>query len=171
MCCRQHVGAAESVRESDQPGLEIGRWAARWGRAPEDNGFGTVLLFDLREARSDRVEGLLPRDPYPTGVGIALGPGTLQRMKQPVRRIDDFRSGVTLDADPAVRMIRVGSHPGEAAVLDSGNDPALGNAHRAISANSFSCHLVLPVRILPLTPREGASAFLGCTYTYHNYCR
>src|SRR5215471_16468562 len=141
---RQHVGAAEGVGEPDQPDLEIGRRAARRGRPPEDDGLGTVLLFDLQEASGDRVKGLLPRDLYPTGIGIALGAGALHRMEQPVRRIDNFWRGISLDADAAVRVLRVGCYLGEAPVFNHGDDPALRDAHRAISMDFLGSHYRLP---------------------------
>ena len=82
---RQHVRAAEGIGKADQPSLEIGGCAAGRCRTSKDHRLRAILLLDLREARHDGVQSLLPRDPNPPGIGIALRPGALHRIKQPIR--------------------------------------------------------------------------------------
>src|ERR1700730_12162303 len=70
------------------------------------------------QARGDRLERLVPRNLGPSGVRITLGPGSLQRMAEAIRRIDDLRRGVALDANAAVGVLGIGRHLGEAPILD-----------------------------------------------------
>ena len=78
-----------------------------------------MLFGDPPHGRGRQIESLVPADPLPARIGIALRPGTLQGMKQPVGAVDEFRRGTSLGTQRLTgRMRRIGLQRDEAALLD-----------------------------------------------------
>ena len=131
------VGAAQAL-DPDEPILHRG---AGGGRDAERHGLGARFLGEPREPVGNRVERLVPPDPLPAGVGIALGARALQRVEQAVGMMHQSGGCPALGAKRlAGGMLRVGLDRGEAAILDCRDAPAAGPAERAETVDTFTRH-------------------------------
>ena len=99
------VRAAEGMHQPLHPldGVRHRR-SARSGDGERD-GLGTGIGREPAHLAGDGVERLDPRDPHPSGVGIALGPGALHRIQDAVRTFDLFRRGLALRAERAAGRV------------------------------------------------------------------
>ena len=112
------IRAAEQAGETFKPGAHVFcRRPCRRGAA-EDNGLGPAFGFDPGQPVGDGTERLVPGDRLPARIGIALGPGTLHRLAQPVRRVDHFGRRGPLHTDAAIGMIGVGRDLREDVIFD-----------------------------------------------------
>ena len=103
------VGAAEGAR-SRATQSSVSDMAEVEGEAVlKTDRLGTVFGGDAAEVRGDRVEGLVPADLDPAGIGVALRPCPLQRLEEASGVVDDLRRVLALEAQRlAGRMFRVG---------------------------------------------------------------
>ena len=97
-----------------------------------------VLFGDAPHRCGGQVERLVPGDPLPARIGIALRAGAAQGMRQPIRVVDELGCGAALGAERlAGRMRGVGVEPDEAAVLDGGDRAAARDAQAAIGVDAL----------------------------------
>src|SRR4051794_21211204 len=80
------VRRAEGIDQSIDPGLGIGKSRPGGRGDTKRNCLRTALGGDATQRCRRRVECLIPGDPLPTRVGIALWPGAAHRVQQPIRR-------------------------------------------------------------------------------------
>ena len=94
---------------------------------------------DPAEVRGDRVEGLVPPDLNPAGIGVALRPRPLQRTEEAFGVVDDLRRDLALEAQClAGRMFGVGIEGCEPPVGDSGNRTAARDAQCAEAGDALA---------------------------------
>ena len=110
-----------------------------------------VPLGDPAHRGGGQIQRLVPADPLPAGIGIALRPGAPQRMGQPLGVIDQLRRGAALGAERLAGRVRgIGIEPREAAVLDHRDAAAACDAEPAIAVNAACaagiCHGLLSCR-------------------------
>ena len=86
------VRRAEGVDQPVDPRLRIGNRGPGAGRDGKGHRLGAALGGDPAHRGGRLVERLIPGDPLPSGIGVALRPGAPQRIKQPVGRLDQRRA-------------------------------------------------------------------------------
>jgi len=124
----------------------------RWGDGAKGHTLRAVSSGDLAQPGRGEVEGFVPTDALPAGVGIAFRPGGLQGIAQAVRVADEFRRGPPFGAEDlagGVRWIRFES--GETAVLDDNNGTAARDAQGAVAPNPFGRLRRIYLRITSLS--------------------
>jgi len=133
--CR--VRGAEGVR---QPTNETGGIRDRRGggrRQGEGDRLWPVALGDPAHRGGGQVQGLVPADPLPAGVGVPFRAGAAQWMGQPLRMIDELRCCPALGAQRLARRVcGIRFETREAAVLDRRDAAASGDAQPAIAVNA-----------------------------------
>jgi len=113
------VRRAEGVDQPVDPGLRVGKSGPGACGDAEGNRLGAALGSDAAHRRRRLVERLVPGDPLPARVRVALWPGAAHRVKQPVGRFDQCRRSAPLGAKGfagRVRWVRLDRH--KAPVLD-----------------------------------------------------
>ena len=93
------IGAAKCPSQATDPVHRIRQRGGGGRGVVEGDGFGTILVRQLRQFFRHRVECFIPTDPLPTGIGIALRPRPFHRVKQPVGMIDKLRRNPSFDAE------------------------------------------------------------------------
>ena len=143
------VRAAERVHQALHPldGVRD-RGPARGGDGERD-GLGAGLGRKPAHLPGDGVERLVPRDPDPSGIGIALGTGALHRVEDAVRALHLLGRGLALRAERAAgRVGRVALDPDQAVVADHRDAAAPRSAQCAPSGDAD----VLRVRLSHRAP-------------------
>ena len=126
------VRAAERAHEPLEPGERVGDGGSARGRDRERDPFRPVLLRDAPQVRGREVQRLVPADPDPAGVGVALGAGALEWMQHPVGAVDEVGGGLPLRAERAPGgMVGVPLDGGQAPVPHHRDAPAARTAKRA----------------------------------------
>jgi hypothetical protein len=98
-----------------------------------------VLGGDAAEVRGDRVEGLVPPDLNPAGIGVALRSSPLQRTEEAFAVVDDLWRDLALETEClAGRMFGVGIERYEPPVGDGGNRTAARNAQCAEAGDALA---------------------------------
>jgi hypothetical protein len=62
-----------------------------------------VLLSDTLHRGGGQIQRLVPADPFPPGIGSSLGTGSSERVRQPLRVIDQLRPGASFVLGYSVR--------------------------------------------------------------------
>ena len=133
------VGAAIGATETHDPVERIRDRRGRGRGGGEDHRLWTVLGGDAAEVRGDRVEGLVPPDLDPAGIGLALRSSPLQRTEEALRVVDDLRRDLALEAERlAGRMFGVGVEGDEPPVGDGGNRTAPRDTKRAEAGDALA---------------------------------
>ena len=116
------VRAAEGAHQPLNPDRRIRDGGRRPGDLAEHHALRTVALRDLPEPRRRHLQRLVPADPLPARVGIALRACPFQWIEQPIRMVDKFRRRPPLRAERlAGRMRRIRFQGDKAAVFDAGD--------------------------------------------------
>ena len=131
------VRTTEGIEETSQPTLGV------VDRRPAPSPFGQghrkrpMLISYGRNALRDRVEGFLPTNPLPPGIGVSFGSCPALRVVEPVWMIDQVRGCPPLDAKHAtVRMVRIGIESSYSTVFDRRYRGAMCGAEGAIPAHA-----------------------------------
>ena len=145
------VRAAERMHQTLHPLDGVRHRGPARGGDGECDGLGAGLGREPSHLAGDGVERLVPRDPDPSGIGIALGTGALHRMEDAVRALDLLGRGLSLRAERAAgRVRRIALDSDEPAVADHRDAAAPRSAQRAPAGDAgvlyvgFS-HCSLPV--------------------------
>ena len=146
------IGRAERVHQTPDEAVGVRDGAGRGRRHAEGDALRPVPLSDPPHGRCGHVQGLIPADPLPPRVGIALGTGSTERMRQSFPMIDKLRAGATLCAERLSGWVGgVGIEAREAAVLHGRHRAATRDAQAAIARDSVRVgkmrHGVLPSMI------------------------
>ena len=95
-----------------------------------------MTFRDLAHRRRGKLKGLVPVDPLPTGMPIALWPSSLERVCQSVRVIDQLGRSPTLRAKRLAGWVsRVRMERDEAAILNFRDAAAARDAQSAIAVD------------------------------------
>src|SRR5712692_1539804 len=95
-----------------------------------------MLLGQLTQPRGGELERLVPANPLPARVGIALRARPFEWIEQPVGVVDELRRGSPLGAQRLpgwVRWIRLQGN--ETAILDDGDRATPRGTQRAVALN------------------------------------
>ena len=136
MSGRNPVWTAVEIEKPAKPALDIVHRGAALRSFAQRQRLGPMLLADRQQSSCDVVEGFVPTDPLPPRIGVALGPGALERIIQAVRIVNQFGRGLAFDAhDAAIGMIVVRLQLCHPPVLDGGDGGAVGRAKGAVAAH------------------------------------
>src|SRR5262245_32479528 len=78
------VGTAETVKKPPQPALCVRDGCSAAGALGQRNGARTVALPNSIQSPRDIIQRLVPTDPLPSRIGIALGVCPVQRKIEPI---------------------------------------------------------------------------------------
>ena len=135
------VGAAEHPHEAVDPRKAVGHRGASRCRQRERHRLRSVALGHLAHARGGPVERLVPANPCPTGVGLALRPRAAHRMEQAIGRVDELGRRAALHAEARARRMRgIGLDGHQPAVLHDRDAAAARAAQRAEARNALDAH-------------------------------
>ena len=144
-----HVDAVEEVRCAErihQPPHEGRRIADRRGRGgghAEGNRLRAMLRLDPLQGSGGEVEGFVPRNRHPTGIGVALGTRAAQRTGQALRVIDQLGGGASLGTDRLPRRMRgIGIEANEAPALHRRDRAATRDTQGAMAVNFLRGRMV-----------------------------
>ena len=152
------VGRAEEIGQTD-----LDEVVEPLGHAhSEGNALGAVLFLHLQQALGHRLQGLIPRDPFP--LPFAAAADALHRVTKPVRVVELVRRGEPLDAGVALaeKARRVPLDLDDPVVLNPHQERAAPVVHaRAVCLypSDVFCHKNLSLRSSPACgepPRTGA---------------
>jgi hypothetical protein len=132
------VRGADGVRQPLDEAGGIRDRGGGGGSQGEDNRLRLILVRDPAQGGGGQIECLVPANPFPAGIGVALRAGAPQWMGQPLRMIDQFRRRPPLGAERLpgrMRGIRV--QPGEAALFDRRHRATAGDAEAAIAVDTL----------------------------------
>ena len=116
---RHEVRTTVGVHQPPGPDVEVGGSGRRTRGYAEGERLGSVPVGDPAHGCRRQIECFVPTDPLPAGIGVTLRARPLQRVKQPVCAMDEFRRGASLGAQRLTgRMRRIGFESDDAAVLD-----------------------------------------------------
>src|ERR1051325_5939816 len=136
VCGRYPVRAADRIEQSSQPALGIVDGCAALGAFGEDDRLGAVAFANVQNTLRDVVEGFVPGNALPAGIGVAFGTRALKRIVAAIALVNQLRRGFALAAyNAAVRMIVIGVEAGHAAVFDRRDGRAVRCTKGAITAN------------------------------------
>lgn len=132
------VGAAEAIEKTRQPafGIRDGRSAA--GAFGQRDGARTIAFANGIQPPRDVVQRLVPTNPLPSRIGIALGTCPLQRKIEPNGMVHQLGRGFAPDAkNTAVRMIVVCIETNDSSIRDGCDRRAVRRAEGAIAAHAM----------------------------------
>src|SRR5215468_8595650 len=135
---RYPVGTAKTVEKPRQPALRVGDGCSAAGAFGQSNGARTVALPNSIQSPRDIIQRLVPSDPLPSRIGVALGACPLQRKIEPIGMIHQLRRCFALDTEnTAVGMIMVCIETDDFSIRDGCDGRAVGGAESAIAAHSM----------------------------------
>src|SRR6516162_4409463 len=80
---RARIRSAERVHQSPYPWRRVRYGCGGWGSHAEGQGLRAITIRNAAHCCSDKRKCLVPVDPLPAGIGIALWPCSLKRVRQP----------------------------------------------------------------------------------------
>src|SRR6516162_10683969 len=131
---RARVRSTERVHQSPYPWRRVRYGRSGWRSHAEGKGLWAITIRNPSHCCSDQLKRVVPVDPLPTGIRIALWSCSLKRVRQPFRVIHQFGGSQALCAKCLAGWVRgVRMESNKIAVLDFRHVAAACDTQSAIA--------------------------------------